>query len=654
MTSFLLSASASGFYRSVLLNCIFLIPAGVTAQERKPEKVEVLINYNLLNENQKAAVQSLLEKRALSTGIVRKAPGKGYAGSNAIKNIGATVMADLPAVSAYAAASAVSRLDFTTSIKSMKRILPDEVAEITTTEFFKADTVKNFAAQPATAVQELVVTDAFARKLMEAVETNRGPQNDSIAITSQITAFSQDNLEAEQDTLNISRGFAESSMQQGSELKKYAVDSSLLPMLSTLSGSDFRKLFVIDFFTKDFSCSSDEIMGHGKQVTDVIKLILGSLNLEKVYDSIHLIPVNFFDHLDSSAKLVKIVAGPEFKTADKKQYDDRMDMRTMNLATLEKVRKMKGKSIMIPNIYFSSIFKFIEMKQPDVVSVSVYSDQFDNAFPQFTGQLYNIVVSGWDKPIDISAGLTASYSKASKFQQKTRQPHQSVYMSLEKTGNVFVSGLDNTGSPFGSFSRQNMTIAGHAAGWEGPATCIKSNHLGLSFATPEIATYLFIAKAYWRKQFQKEVDAVQARSRLILSAEIDTLFSNTCAAMGPASLKNLLRSGTSYAEYKDGNMVPVTLSFDAHSIRGEEAVYRLAASGVESNNDPRPTASAIQLVNDRFFICRNQNNTNYMWMPFDIKSMRIKMDTGSGNGFHTYDLEEFKSLFKRIILINNQ
>jgi hypothetical protein len=137
----------------------------------------------------------------------------------------------------------------------------------------------------------------------------------------------------------------------------------------------------------------------------------------------------------------------------------------------------------------------------------------------------------------------------------SRQEPVASFLNQKSFRTLLVGGLDASGQPFGQRSTSGaICCPGSAEGWPANVTCGRVNsefQRGTSYATPEVAAVLYMARAFW-KQHGAKFDSHNMSTRLMLASQLTpTLVGGSYASAGIPRLESMLTTEARYAVHRD-------------------------------------------------------------------------------------------------------
>lgn len=195
--------------------------------------------------------------------------------------------------------------------------------------------------------------------------------------------------------------------------------------------------------------------------------------------------------------------------------------------------------------------------------------------------------------------MVKNFGSPSGEEYSVMEPISSYATYQSRVGSVIVGNRVGPAEHRGMFSvcGKNIHTLGRGVGW-GNVECTKcidaKSDTGTSFATPEVATKMFIAKAYWRKFSKRPVNSLEARMRLIMATDLRPCFVGKFASGGSIDFNKLLCTDAAYLVTNSDSIIDVDTIYRAHLNYDEtESVVKF-----ETNKNVR----AIYRIDSSFYI----------------------------------------------------
>lgn len=396
--------------------------------------------------------------------------------------------------------------------------------------------------------------------------------------------------------------FPEDSVEVDDATSDAAVDLDL----SGLEEQYFGHLVVFDEFEGD--CS------HGHKVVEIIRQTFREYRLPETIDKkITIAPINFFTDFDKNIKFLEDYSKQLSET-------NRLEAESL-IKSLKRANRNRKRSV--PEYYLSALFnEYFQKLKPDIIttSFSLLMEKYAVMPKSGIGSYTNLLTASPNYDNKEIEDYLVSKKEASKDKEVKLQPIYDYYYHYPKSGTMIVGSARNRTQLFGSFSKdgEGVHAMGRSFGWGTDNTCIRKSDIGNSFSTPDVAAKLFIAKAFWRSK-SMDVNAVQARRRLILASEPKGEFIGKISAAGPVNLKKLIVPDNGFLEMKSGELQPARLIGNANKVElgGEfEGWFEFGTRQVS-------VFSAIFIDETGHYLF---NNIYRIWKKYEIKSVNITVE----------------------------
>jgi hypothetical protein len=404
-----------------------------------------------------------------------------------------------------------------------------------------------------------------------------------------------------------------------------------LSKLSKLTLNDFRNYFIFDEFND--SCS------HGNKVLDVIKQVLHKYNLEYAFKKVIIRKINYFNNIEEGDSLYRTYC-VSYRYGDIRAVVDQ-----------ETLEKNAGSNEYSPSNYLNAIYTLAVDEKPDVISSSFVSEGEDAyARNSFSGdnKATNYFTAALNDAIDLDSINSNLRSGLRPRISSYLEPLYTYQLSLENEGTIVVGNQIDSSRYLGMFSRTGtkVTVLGKGASWGlvGCTNCIDSlKDVGTSFATPEVATKMFIAKAFWRRMDQNIV-ALEARNRLILATNLQPSLVGKFASAGSVDLQKLLEFKKGFLVRNDGSIVTID------SLYGEPILY-YGQHGQSLSATDVGSIRSIYNAGSKTYIIKNQNNC--YWQPSEEPSkMNIVYRVDGTSEVKVLTKTQFYKNYTQFVLLN--
>lgn len=419
-------------------------------------------------------------------------------------------------------------------------------------------------------------------------------------------------------------------------------DSTVLKMLKGIDKSKFGTYYVFDNFNG--ACT------HGRKVLDVIYLRFAQCGLDTTGIKIIPVSINYFGNEEKSIRIIEDFYGINSFNGKDLGLDYAIGQNIVSTLKKIKIKKGDGKDDYIPEILLNALFSYYYKRKPDIISSSFWTTTFE-------GKIMPIVVK--TNTNLITASLNEDGKKIEDFgdiplkaEKRTIavEPLYSFYNSPASTGSIIVGNRMQKGIFKGMYSNfgNGITTLGQGVGWGSDNTkCIKPEELGTSYATPDVATSLFIAKAYWASKNYK-CDAAESKFRMLMATDIDSSFVGRFASGGTINMRKLLQTNNGYVELTSGEVIGAdfgSLSSIDFNNTSRRPFQRDQYDSIEKT--PLPGICGLAFVSDRFFAFFEDTLT---WRPININLLNLHFTVGD-EVIHINNKDQFTSRFKQISII---
>ncbi|MGZ3940219.1 MAG: hypothetical protein ACXVBK_15715, partial [Flavisolibacter sp.] len=414
---------------------------------------------------------------------------------------------------------------------------------------------------------------------------------------------------------------------------KTNITYSTIPGLSELQPSDFNNFYIIDYF--DSPCS------HGQKVYDVVKQVLKMNSVdESVLEKVRLIPINYFQNQ---------AWGDSVMAKWCKNYRDET-LCTGDMVSRELKQKFQNNRKKSLELYLLCAYKLCADSMPFIISTSARfssSSFFIQADLNSSNEVTNYVAASSDDDKTFAEDYTKPYKSGNGVLNRFYEPLGSYIITKKDYGVIVVGEKTGPGQYQGMSSKNgSVDVLGHGNNWgmKNCTNCIQPDDFGTSFATPEISTLLFIAKAVWKKN-NKKIDPIEARTRLMLSADVEPAFVGHFASGGTPNLRKLIQLSNAFFVSKDDSIVTtdsvITTSIEKIKPEGQnEFTYEFKLS-----NGPR-YIRGIYIDGDKTYVFSNSENA---WKEI-ARPDKVDITTSNNGVEKTIRLEQFLKQYKEFIL----
>lgn len=400
--------------------------------------------------------------------------------------------------------------------------------------------------------------------------------------------------------------------------------------LAGIPDTCFRDLVVLDVFDGPQTCA------HGDKVLNVVRGVLRSYGLEGVWGHVQPVNVDVARNPDSSKLVDTFFKSPLFSSADFAPLKTDA-ARYVQQYPVGRAMTVVAGSYGTPELLLKAhIWKSVlTAPAPDVVTSSfVVPVAYHRVFPPMSaGSSTNLITAGLNRTGSL---LEQEIENGPGGLRVFREPLVSYHEN--RSGRTAIVGNYLTqGSFAGMSSRDGMHMTlGTGTGRAG--TCIQSHDSGTSFATPEVATKLFMAKAYWRWK-RHTISNEGARARLFACTDLDVGMVARFASAGTVNMCKLLCLTQAFVETLDGAVIEVELVANAASVID----YEGGGSRLTSSSPP---ILGLAHLDGRWFI---YDKSEQRWKEDAAASPNLNLRL---NGADTpVNKQYFTTHFKQFVLL---
>jgi hypothetical protein len=389
--------------------------------------------------------------------------------------------------------------------------------------------------------------------------------------------------------------------------------NTAFPALSNLNSADAGKLVIFD----RFNLEPNGACSHGIVVESVARNILQQY-APQLTNNIERAEVDFFLDVAKSGKTMDsyISTFP---------IDNVRRALQANASVLEQLHRDPTNPLVVPLFYIQALLSFyLADPATQIVSSSVW----------FRKDGFELLPRDFD--FSGSAMLTAAVSDAPQaVEEDVEEPIVSFY-NRKDFRTLLVGAYGSDGKPFGGFSNTGTGVCCIDAGEVSIGQCAVR---GTSFATPVVATYLFLARAFWRSS-GAPVTPKEAVLRLLLSSNLHPEWvGGGYASAGPPQLPLLLTTARQYLVRKDFSISQYALSSATTLFVKEQGAHFkhqvvLACGGDEE-------VCGLKVVNGSAFVFRL---TKGRWER--LQEIEMKLQFADGTTVST--IQQFQSLYEGI------
>lgn len=408
------------------------------------------------------------------------------------------------------------------------------------------------------------------------------------------------------------------------------LSTNLKDKMSSLRSHHFGKYFILDFF-------NGEKCLHGKKVVSVVSQRLKEYGLDSLKINILSIPINFFQNQNLAIDILKKYYSSQFLPKLTKIEGE---------ACINALLKIRDNNIRkcdscVPEIFLDACIKYYYALSPDIISTSFYVTTFRDIMPNFVSRSTTNIISAclndpgrkiedlFDRELLVEGDLTGSI-----------QPLTSLYNQYSRNGAILVGCLLDRGKYYGMYSSSGdgITTLGKGTGWGTDSDCLLTKEKGASFATPDVAIKLLIAKAYWKsKNFKPQ--STEARTRVVMCSDIDTALIGKFASSGQINLEKLLIISDGFIEKNDGTLNECTIDKNSFIEFDENTRLQLKRGSLG--------ISGLTFVDNTVLAFFEKSLS---WKPINIKKLSILLRV-NGVVEEYKSIEAIKSSIRQIIVL---
>ena len=418
------------------------------------------------------------------------------------------------------------------------------------------------------------------------------------------------------------------------------VDNDNLPIIPVLQNipfdlllkikeKDFGKYYVLDFFNGN-SCT------HGQKVLSVINQRLREYHLDGLKIDIIPIPINYFQNQEFAIKFLE-----NYYSSDKINPLEKLQAEK-TIQFLKKLNPAESKRCenCIPEIFLDACIKFYYGSKPDIISTSFYMTAYRGIMPNFISPSTNLVTACLNEPGRTIESLKDRESLIDGTSNGAIEPLFSSWKDYSRTGSIIVGCQIDKNKFYGMYSNEGrgITSLGKGIGWESTQNCMNPMEKGASFATPDVAVKLLIAKAYWRSKGFEPL-AIESRTRLLLSSDLESSFIGKFASAGQSNLSKLLMISDGYIEDNNGIV--------------KECIITKSSFVEVDENSRFPFARGLYGISGLSIVDNNVCvffESSMSWIPVNIKKIFITIvENGVSESFNS--IEELKAKYKHLVIL---
>jgi hypothetical protein len=421
-----------------------------------------------------------------------------------------------------------------------------------------------------------------------------------------------------------------------------------LPQIDTSYFGDF---IVFDIFRKD-SCL------HGSKVLDVIKQTLLQLNQPLAYNKVHPEPVNYFAHKCFGDSIIK--AGNQLGNNLQDNHIDEITDAQIQTTILDSAEceKHKNDDQLAPVNYISNLYFCYSHSNPSIISTSFvvnynFVENLINTYPlDVNNQVTNYVTSVTNDDFDsLVENHILGKDKDGRF-----EPLYSYCKDVNEYGSVVVADAITDTTYRGMFSKSgiNVTTFGKGTDWGlvNCTKCIADTEYGASFATPYVATLLFVAKAFWKSK-GLNVSFQDARRRLIMATSLKSKFIGKVSTGGVVNFQKLTQTSKAYLMDTDDNIIPVDSIIFANFTDAQGDHHKEMEYKIFTDNDPdqKESYGGWYYYNGSMY---EFDNKFQLWKKTDTPrflNFSLELDDNSRTRVD-FDQKNFSKKYKQFVILN--
>jgi hypothetical protein len=293
--------------------------------------------------------------------------------------------------------------------------------------------------------------------------------------------------------------------------------------LTTLPAQAAGKLVIFDRFQRG-NC------GHGSLVAGIVDQVLAAY-APQLRQSVVRAEIDFFADTQASQRVMDSYVN---------SFNSSPNVRSAlaaNVKTLLGLKRDQNRPDVVPLFYIQSLFA-AHLSSPDtrVASVSVW----------FREDGYSMLPQDYDG-YGQSMVVAAVSDDLGKVEESTTEPEKSFHNQKNYRA-LLVGAYASDGKAFGEYSQNGSAVCCVGVGdWSATTTCSTPTQpvLGTSYATPQIAAYLYLARAFWSAH-NFPVSTTSAARRLMLSSKLNPDWIGRYASAGTPQLPILLTTESSF------------------------------------------------------------------------------------------------------------
>jgi hypothetical protein len=402
---------------------------------------------------------------------------------------------------------------------------------------------------------------------------------------------------------------------------------SVRQLVAQIPAAQRRKYYILD----NFAGRSQGPCTHGAMVLQVARDTLTQFGASSEFiASVAPVELDFYANVADSRKIVEAYAH---------EFTQNIERQLLAILTLLIQREPASReTLTVPALYVAALYHgYLESPDTDMISTSYYTfyDGFSWLPLEYTAE----------SPLSL---LTAVLNDDGSFVENSvyrkRVPLREFYDRRNELGVFLVGAEESPGKPFGMYSQNGdgVTLVGRGAGWGTSGSCLAKER-GTSFATPNVAAQLLLARAFWRWK-ELPVSSLDLKLRALLATDLETAYVGRYAAAGRLNLEKLLQTKGMVAHRQSGEVVQV------ESLTPARIWYR--RDGLERRvtlnwGDDGTDVLGVYVVQQTAYILQKFRP---MWTKID--ATRVDMRLRDGTHEHTITtVQELESLYRELFVL---
>jgi len=307
-----------------------------------------------------------------------------------------------------------------------------------------------------------------------------------------------------------------------SELEQ--LDTVLFSEIQKIDTAKVKKFYFFDSFQKP-----DQGFAHGESVRNIINFTLDHFHASILKPKVKSVSLDFFDDRDHALGIITDYIDMKYGQSD---IDEPLKIK---LRYYKNVSKGECNRLCMPSDYLNILLDYYLMQEPEIISMSFYMKtpypvMCFSINPIMKTNLLGAVINNIGVIENLDIDLTG----------RMNEPMFTLKSNIRETGTMLVGAESESGSYNCLYSEDGYYVSALGRGYWNSTFDGAPKRYGTSWATPEIATKLFIAKAYWAS-IGLSIDALEAKRRLLLSCDLEINFVNKFASPGIPNMNKLLR-----------------------------------------------------------------------------------------------------------------